>query len=565
MTDLLFKTGSIVLLLGGLIFIHELGHFIAAKLLGVKVIRFSIGFGPRLFGFTRGETEYRVAALPLGGYVKMAGDDPSAELAPEDRGRGFLEQAPWRRFVIAFAGPAMNLAFPALVYFGLTLAQNGSPVPGPRVGSVAPGAPAAEAGLLPGDRILSVAAPGEAPRTVRWFSDLRDLVAPHPGEPLAFEVERDGERLPTLTIRPAREVESNPIETTSRGLIGVSPAYTPAVVAPVSPGSAGPLQPFDVVTSLGGRKVAQAADLRRALAAAGCAPVAMEVERADATSPRPAGSASGAPARPTRAPVALAGVPTCDAAGAPTFALADPGVSTYVASVDPGSPADQAGIRRGEAILSVNGERVWSFRDLNARSAAFRPGQEVELTLTGGRTATLVPEERMERDALTREPMPQLVLGFHPDTTGLERFDALLVESVPLRVGPAEAAEVAVKNLHEVTRLTVLGIARIFTGDISFKTVGGPIMLFQIAAQAAEEGLPSFLFKMALISVNLGLMNLLPVPVLDGGHMVASVLEGVTRRPLSLRAREIANMVGVALLLTLMLFVFKNDIARLMG
>src|SRR5512133_1556024 len=105
MPDLLLKTGSIVVLLGGLIFVHELGHFIAAKLLGVKVVRFSIGFGPRLFGFTRGETEYRIAALPLGGYVKMAGDDPSEELAPEERGRGFLEQPPWKRFVIAAAGP----------------------------------------------------------------------------------------------------------------------------------------------------------------------------------------------------------------------------------------------------------------------------------------------------------------------------------------------------------------------------------------------------------------------------------------------------------------------------
>src|SRR5690242_9990910 len=131
MPDALLKIGAIVLLLGGLIFVHELGHFAVAKLLGVKVIRFSIGFGPRLFGFVRGETEYRIAALPLGGYVKMAGDDPSEAPAPEDRGRGFLEQSPWRRLVIALAGPASNLIFPALVYFAVFTAQNGEPVPGP--------------------------------------------------------------------------------------------------------------------------------------------------------------------------------------------------------------------------------------------------------------------------------------------------------------------------------------------------------------------------------------------------------------------------------------------------
>ena len=214
-TDFLFKAGSIALLLGGLIFVHELGHFIAAKLLGVKVLRFSIGFGPRLFGFTRGETEYRVAVLPLGGYVKMAGDDPSEDLAPEDRGRGFLEQQPWRRFVIAAAGPVMNLVFPAFVYFALGLAQNGQLVPGSRVGALSPGSPAAEAGLQAGDRIVSVTAPGGAARSVVYFSDLRELVSPHPGEPLQFEVERDGRRLPPITITPARERESNIIETTS--------------------------------------------------------------------------------------------------------------------------------------------------------------------------------------------------------------------------------------------------------------------------------------------------------------------------------------------------------------
>src|SRR5512147_1584962 len=122
---LLLKIGSVVLLLGGLIFVHELGHFLVAKGLGVKVVRFSIGFGPRLLGFTKGETEYRVAALPLGGYVKMAGDDPGEELPEQDRGRGFLEQRPWRRFVIAAAGPGMNLIFPAIIYFAIGLAQNG--------------------------------------------------------------------------------------------------------------------------------------------------------------------------------------------------------------------------------------------------------------------------------------------------------------------------------------------------------------------------------------------------------------------------------------------------------
>ena len=157
------------------------------------------------------------------------------------------------------------------------------------------------------------------------------------------------------------------------------------------------------------------------------------------------------------------------------------------------------------------------------------------------------------------------MLGFFPDQRTLVDPSALMVERVALHMGPVAVGQAAVANLSEVVRLTVLGIARIVSGDISFKSVGGPIMLFSIAAQAAEEGLESFLFKMALISVNLGLMNLLPIPVLDGGHLAACLVEGVTRRPLSIRAREIANLVGIILLVTLMIVVFKNDIARLMG
>ena len=556
-TDFLFKAGSIALLLGGLIFVHELGHFIAAKLLGVKVLRFSIGFGPRLFGFTRGETEYRVAVLPLGGYVKMAGDDPSEELTAEDRGRGFLEQQPWRRFVIAAAGPVMNLVFPAFVYFALGLAQNGQLVPGSRVGALSPGSPAAEAGLQSGDRIVSVTAPGGTPRSVQYFNDLRELVSPHPGEPLQFEVERDGRRLPPITITPARERESNLIETTFRGVIGVTPAYSPAVVAPVSPGSAGPLQPFDLVVSVAGQKVAHAGELRRALAAAGCAPVDLEVVREEAA--RLPGAALS-----SYRPLSLQAVPTCRGDG-PSFALADPGVSTYVAAVTPGSPADQAGLRRGDAILAVNGHPVRSFRDINARSSDFKAGEQVKLTLAGGRQVVLVPTEKSELDEMTREPQKRLVLGFFPEQRALVEPAALLVERVPLHIGPLDAAREAVENLNEVVRLTVLSIARIVTGDISFKTVGGPIMLFSIAAQAAEEGLQSFLFKMALISVNLGLMNLLPIPVLDGGHLAACLVESVTRRPLSIRAREIANLVGIVLLVMLMIVVFKNDLARVLA
>jgi regulator of sigma E protease len=555
MPDVLLKAGSIVLLLGGLIFVHELGHFVVAKLLGVKVVRFSIGFGPRLFGFQRGETEYRIALLPLGGYVKMAGDDPSETLAPEDRGRGFLEQAPWRRLLIAVAGPAANLVFPGLIYVALSFAQNGDPTAGPVLGLVAPGSPADQAGLRPGDRIVSVAAPGEGAHPVRYFADLRDLVSPHAGEPLVFRVERDGATLPPVTIVPSAEEESNPIEVTRRGVVGVTPQYAPAVVAPVRPGAAGALEPFDLVVSAGGKPVRHAGELTRAVEAARCAPLDLEVLREAAI------QVPGA-ALARHDPVALRGVPTC-AGEEPAFRLADPKLSTFIAAVAPGSPAAQAGLRRGDAIAAVNGTAVRSFRDLPVKE--FQAGKAVELRLADGRRVTLVPAKETRVDPLTREPAERLVLGFEPGRRAPVDERSLLVEEVPLVRGVAETVALAWTQLHEIVRMTVLGIARIFTGDISFKTVGGPIMLVSIASEAAEEGLGSFLFTMALISVNLGLMNLLPIPVLDGGHIAQAVVESVTRRPLSVRTREIANIVGLVLLFTLMLFVFKNDIMRQWG
>ncbi|HET9551515.1 MAG TPA: site-2 protease family protein [Anaeromyxobacteraceae bacterium] len=539
---------AVAVLLGGLIFVHELGHFTVAKLLGVKVLRFSIGFGPRLLGFTRGETEYQLSALPLGGYVKMAGEDPTQEIAPEDRGRTFLEQAPWKRLAIAFAGPGMNLVFPFVIYVLLGLAQNGEPTAGPAVGTVAPGSPAAEAGLLPGDRIRRVQVPGEPPADIRWFGDLRDHVSPHPGQALTFTVERGGQLLP-LTIVPAAEDDSNAVEKRQRGIIGVTPYYPAPLVAPAQ-GIASPLEPLDLVVSVGGKKVRHAGDLLAEVAAAGCRPVAMEVKRGTGKQ---------------RQPRALEGVPTCLPDGAPAVVIADPTVSTYIATVDAGSPAAAAGLKRGDAIAAVNGRPVRSFREVNAVGREFEPGKPVALALADGRTVTLVPASETVKDELTREARQKPVLGFHlEDRVGID-VGALVVEEVPLRRGLREVAALAVDQLWEVVRVTVLGIGKIFTGDISFKTVGGPIMLFSIAAEAAEQGLGTFLFQMALISVNLGLMNLMPIPVLDGGHIVTATIEGVTRRRLSLRVREVANWVGLVLILTLMVFVFGNDIMRLRG
>jgi len=552
--EALIKIGSIVLLLGGLIFVHELGHFIVAKALRVKVVRFSIGFGPRLLGFTRGETEYRIAALPLGGYVKMAGDDPNQPTAPEDRGRGFLEQSPGRRFLIAAAGPAANIAFPVLLYLVVGLFQNGREVPGPMLGTVAPGSPAAEAGLRPGDRILSVTAPGAAPHPIRWFSDLRDAVSGHPGEPLAFEVERGGTRLPPVVIRPGESRETSQLGTSRRGLIGVSPDYATALVV-AAPGVAGGVEPLDLVVKVAGKPVRHLGELERALAAAGCAPIDLEVLR-----DRPLRLPGAAVSSPEV--VSLPAAASCAPGGGPALLPADPNVSTVVAQVVPGGPAEAAGLKRGDVIAAVNGRPTHTFRELNQLSSEFRAGQPIALRLADGRELSVVPAEQEFRDRDTGEKKKRTFVGLaEASRVGLSGR-ALIAELVPLRMGPLEIATRSVVQVGEVTRMIVVSIARLITGKISVRNVGGPITLVSAAAQAAEDGWEAFLATMAIISINLGLVNLLPIPVLDGGHIVSCALEAATRRRPSLRAREIANLVGLALLALLMLVAFRNDIAR---
>jgi regulator of sigma E protease len=540
--------GAFILVVGGLVFIHEAGHFVVAKLLGVKVLRFSIGFGPRLLWWTVGETEYRISALPLGGYVKMAGDVPGEEPAPEDRGRGFYEQQPWKRIVIGFAGPASNFLFPIVLFTAVWLAQNGALVPAAAVGAVVPGSAAEQAGLRPGDRLLSIAAPGEPARALRGWPDLVRAISSNPGTRLAVVVERDGRR-ETLEVVPQTESRFNGVETERRGVIGITPTWPAPVVAPSAPGAAGPLAPFDEVTKVGGAAVAHFGEIARAFAAAGCRPVDVEVRRGEGDA---------------RALLSLAAVPTC-AAGGLSVVPVQKELSAIVGRVEADSPAAEAGLTRGDVITAVDGRPIRAFRELDSLEGTLKPGDAITLSLSGGRTVRFVPQTELVKDRSTGEKVPQFVLGFGGAPSRPVAPGTLEVARVPFVRGFGEILSGAVEETWDMTRLTAMGIAKIVTGQISHRQVGGIITLFDQSAEAAAAGFGTLLFWMALVSVNLGLMNLLPIPVLDGGHVAAALVEQVTRRPLSMRVREVATYVGLVLLGLLMILAFRNDIARMMG
>jgi len=346
-----------VIVLGVLIFVHELGHFLLAKKAGVGVTTFSLGFGPRLIGFKKGETDYRISAIPLGGFVRMVGESPSDEVAPEEEAKSFSHKKVGWRLAIVSAGPLSNIAFAFIAYFALMLIW-GLPTLTTEVGQVLPDSPALAAGVQKGDMVMAVNG-----RPVSQWDQLVEAIQGSKGAPLKMTLERDRRQV-RVTIHPRRE------ETTD-----------------------------------------------------------------------------------------------------------------------------------------IFGEKHQVFR------------------------VGIVASQQM----------------------------------VTLRVNPWDAAVLAVKKTYWAGELIVLSVLKIIQAKVSVDNLGGPIMIAQVAGEAASHGLAPLISLAALISVNLAILNLLPIPALDGGHILFFLIEAVTRKPVSVAMREKAQQVGMVVLILLMVFIFYNDIARIVG
>jgi regulator of sigma E protease len=547
---------AFAVLISVLVFFHEMGHLLVGKYFGVKVLRFSIGFGPRLWGFQRGETEYRLSALPLGGYVKFAGDVPGEELPPEDRGRGYLEQPPLRKAAIAFAGPAANF----VLAVALSILINALPHQdwAPLVGFVIPNSPAAAAGLKTGDRIVSM---DGAP--VRGFNHFRELISASRGRPAELVVLREG-REQSLRITPAIREEKNPLQTVKTGRIGIVRTARKAEVTVLgddSPAGRAGLKTFDLITKADGKQIDSWEQLVSLLAARGPAPLPLEVLRRREVSAPGATLWAQEPVRLTLpSPSSDArplGVAHPDAATPYGLECAD----LTIFAVQPGSAAAEAGLLRGDRLVSIAGHPAlfWADDVETARRAA-GVGPLLLAVRRGGKLVELTVRQHLksERDeAGVRVKVPELGAQIDGDI-----FDGGKDEIVSVRFPLAEAVGRGVLGTGDAIRAMALGIARIVTGDISSEAIGGPLMIADVSRRALDEGPLAFLSIMALISISLGLMNLIPIPVLDGFHILSAAIEAVRRRPLSLRFREVANMVGVLLVLSLMLFALKNDVVR---
>ncbi|MCC7549196.1 MAG: RIP metalloprotease RseP [Burkholderiales bacterium] len=435
--------------LGVLIVIHEFGHYIVARWCGVKVLRFSVGFGQPLLTrrLGRDQTEWTVSALPLGGYVKML-DEREGEVAAAERHRSFNRQSVYRRFAIVSAGPLANFLLAIFVYWLLFMAG----VPGvvPVVGHPPAGTPAALAQFQSGETIVRI---GEEP--VRTWQDVRWVLLEHAVARARVSVE----------VRDEREhVSFHDLDLSSL--------------------SASDLD-GDFLVKVG---------LRRFL------------------------------------PVIVGGV-------------------------QEGSAGGRAGLRIGDEILAVDGVALYNWDDL-VSAIAPQAGRSVSLQVRRG------------EQVLPLSVVPEAVEdgGRGIGRIGIQLDRALLdAHLTTVRHGPVDAIVQGVLRTWEVSMLSLRMLGKMIVGEVSLKNLSGPITIADYAGQSAQLGWLSYVSFIALISISLGVLNLLPVPLLDGGHLMYYLVEMVKGRPVSDRAMEIGQRIGMVLLFTLMAFAIYNDINRLVG
>lgn len=474
---ILIFIAAFLVAIGILVAVHEFGHYWVAKKLGFKVLRFSIGFGKPLVmrvGRDADHTEYCVAAIPLGGYVKLL-DEREGDVAPAELHRSFTRRPVAHRIAVLLAGPAMNLIFATILY--AILAMVGTQIVKPIVGQVRLDSPAAVAGLKRGDEILRV---GERSvddiealqiALIRQFSD--DGVIP-------LRVRRDGgERSLTLRVTGDKRALTEPGRLLPGLGFDLATWKADTLVQAAPPDSAGGragLKAGDRLLSVDGQPVVNMADFVSMVTAAPGRDLSIEVERG--TPGTASDSPSGAPA--------AAGTPGGSPGGTRLRMVAS--VATVM---EQGRPIGRLGITLQE------GTRAWP------------PGAEV-----------------------TRH------------------------------AGPVDALIGGVEKTWDMSSLTVQMLWRIVTGQVSAKNISGPISIAEFAGISAYLGLSAFLGFLAIISVSLGVLNLMPVPLLDGGQVVYQLVEAVKGSPLSERAQNVGQQVGIALLVVLMSLAFYNDISR---
>lgn len=425
--------------IGVLVLVHEFGHFIAAKLSKMRVEVFSIGFGTRLIGKKIGETDYRISAFPLGGYVKISG------MVDENLDTGFLGSKPepyefrskpfYQKFFVITAGVIMNMLLAVFLFWLIFMVQGKAFRNVNEVGYIVPNSPAFEAGFKEGDKILSL----NGKKINYWDDIIRIAFVDDLSKDLLFEVQRDGERKSILIPR------ERITELSSEESLGILPKH----------------------------------------------------------------------------------------------------IETMVMAVEPGRPAEKIGIQPKDVIISANGEKIYSPAQLTSIIKS-NAGKEITLKI---KRSDKIFEQRVT-----------------PDLDGRIGVQITSIYNGPVKkenYNPLEALWIGLKETYRISALTVSGIKQLITGEIPVqKGIAGPIRIAKFATQSADIGFIAFLGFMAILSISLAFLNILPFPGLDGGHLAILIIEGIIRKELSYKVKIAIQQVGIVILIILMIFVLYNDIVH---
>jgi regulator of sigma E protease len=543
------------LLVGVLITVHELGHYVAARLFGVRVIKAAIGFGRAVFTHTHKGTEYALNLIPLGGYVRLYGEESDLPVGDVDRERAFGLRPAWQRLAIVLAGPVANVAFAALVF--TQLAMNDAGAATATIGTVFAGTPAADADLRPGDRVVSV-----DDQALSTWDEFNARVLSSPGRELRISLERSaapGEPARNLTkvVTPRVHMRTDAFGGRREvGLIGVAPYFKLPQVGVVDMDSAAykaGLRTFDVVTAIHGRPVATASDLDPLVHPRGSGMMVV-------TYLRPVDEALGFAALARLEPRSAQVVPqnASPPGKTPRYDAGIRSADTFVDSIMANSPASSLGLSRGDQLVTLDGEPVssWELTD-----------QELDEHPLDEHVVSWRSVDGIERHGRFRLQRRSSLDEYQAESTyyvfGAEGARAIApIPSLPPDRNLIVAAGEGIARAASVTGTLVRVLLLTLVGKLPATSIGGPILVYQVAGVAAQHGLDHFLAVAALVSLNLGLLNLLPVPLLDGGQASLIFIEAVRRRPVSARARERATLIGLALLAALMLLALRNDVVR---
>ena len=538
--------GFIVILIP-LVVVHEFGHFFFAKLFNVRADAFSVGFGPVLFKKQLGETEFRVSAIPLGGYVKLLGEDPTSTLSDEDKKRALHHQTPWKRFFIFFGGPLFNFIWATIVF--MVMMAIGEPQVSTVVGRVLNDTPAAKAGFIPGDKILTV--DGES---VIKFEDLMNKLADKPAREVLVGIERSGTTT-SLKVQTGSEDgfsiygEKKPVGTID-GIIPNARMTKVGILKSDSIAAKAGIKLGDEIVSINSQKVETYEQLEKKYSEWAISSgantkdgVNLEVKTGDSK------------ARPVTLAIATKPVGNLET----DFGLYSSELFVEAAVKD--TPAEKAGLKSGEYLAAVNGVGIHRFFELRQRiqKAGEEHGKVTVTTIRDGKETAyeIIPQVSTERDPLLKK-MKQFTIGVMPIPSMLE--PVMVVEQtlnpiLLLYKGTARMLDLSARNL--------ISIGKMVQGQVSVKSLGGPILIGKLAGDSLSRGLMDFLKMMGILSIGLGVLNILPIPVLDGGHIVLLGIETLRGKALSIKQIEVVQQVGLVLILLIMGVVMKNDISRL--